>query len=755
MKSLSNSQPIHSRFLLAVLPIVLLVVFSSAAIFFYHSYAIKEQSILEIQTRTVENIFAKLNTILAVPHRINGLNQGYLAEVCSVTDALEKIQRLFANQLRIFPETNLISVGLADGEYAEAQRLSDGRLRVGARGKNTRGDLVFWDIDGANRVTPAGEKVPDYDPRVRPWYTASRSRKSAGWSPVYFYSSNNQPAISANQPFFGSDGGMLGVLATSVTLDDIGVFLKRIKGIKNGSVFLTEQNGQLLASSRDISVSDGSGKRRNIGELDDPVFSYGARKLLEIGEKDEQDGPLVSMRIDIGRHVFRAALAEYSGPYGLKWHVLMFLPESSFFPNIGSSLLAGFVAALIALGVTVLAVFKMSSWVSRPVFELSALVSAIADNPPHPAQADIPQDILVRRDEIGVFARTFRKMILRLNKAFSALEEEERKYRQLIEDTGSVILKVSADGVILFCNEYGLKIFGHQPQDVAGRPISYLFREDSVERFRTQVYPKLSETPSVFEGEVMRPDGEKLWVTWSLRTISPADGDGVPEIMCTGQDITLRHSMERELSRSLEEKNVLLNEIHHRVKNNLQIIISMLNLQGMKTEAPEIAGTINTIKRRIMSMSLVHELLYRSDSLSHISLGSYLGALTDAVKSTFGGDNTRIRVNLDVDDIQATIETCLTIGLIVNELLSNSYKHAFSKVSEGSILISAKTTGDGSLLVTVSDNGSGKISGQPSESKSGLGTLLINALVSQLGASMNIHSSQGLSTEILIPPGNF
>ncbi|MBN2509787.1 MAG: PAS domain S-box protein, partial [Spirochaetales bacterium] len=748
MRLLKTNQLIQSRFLFAIIPIFMVMVIATAVIFFRYSGIIKEQSIREIQERTVNDIRVRLDTLLAVPYRINSLNQGYLQELCPIAAADDKIQRQFASQLKVFPETNLIAVGMSDGEYTEAQRLDDGSLRVGARGRETGGDLLFWRLDADTLRVPSSDSVPGYDPLKRPWYVSSLERKDAGWSQVYLYSSNSQPAISANQPFYGKDCEIHGVLTTSITLNDIGSFLKSIDGRGNGMVFLVEPDGLLIASSTDTPLVDGSGSRVNIASQMN--LRAATERLFGLLPGNSEIPSMVSGKLRIDGKSFRGTIARYNGPLGrLDWRILMFLPAQFFLPNTEWSLIAGSILVLLVFGLTVFSVLKLSSWISRPVYELAAHVSSIADAPGVLLSKDIPQKILSRRDEIGFFARTFRKMTLRLNKAFLALEEEQRKYRQLVEDTGSVVLKVSGEGIIRFCNEYGLKVFGFDQRDMTGLHIRDLVGDEMVNRFLSEVLPRVSTTPAVFEGDVLHPAGRHAWVTWSIRTVDPEVPGERPDILCTGQDITDRHLMEEQLTRSLEEKQVLLNEIHHRVKNNLQIIISMLNLQGMKTEAPEIAGTINTIKRRIMSMSLVHELLYRSDSLSRISLGGYLRALIDAVKTTFGTESRRIKVTLETDEIETSIETSLTIGLVVNELLSNSYKHAFHSRDTGVIQIAAKKGEDGTLVIRVADNGSGYREPDTPAGGSGLGTLLINALTSQLDARIQVTSSDGTVTEII------
>lgn len=186
------------------------------------------------------------------------------------------------------------------------------------------------------------------------------------------------------------------------------------------------------------------------------------------------------------------------------------------------------------------------------------------------------------------------------------------------------------------------------------------------------------------------------------------------------------------LSDALEEKTVLLREIHHRVKNNLQVIISLLHLEQEEMSVPTDAQVLEQAEARIRSMAIVHEMLYRSDDLSDIDMREYFDALcADIGRSASRGDG--VRLVLDVDAVTLSIEDAIPLGLIANELISNALKHGLGDRDSGTIRLSLGRSG-GCYRFSVSDDGGGTPSGRPPEPS--LGLTLIGALADQLGASV-------------------
>jgi two-component sensor histidine kinase len=208
------------------------------------------------------------------------------------------------------------------------------------------------------------------------------------------------------------------------------------------------------------------------------------------------------------------------------------------------------------------------------------------------------------------------------------------------------------------------------------------------------------------------------------------------------EEMEERNKAEEQVKKSLREKEVLLREIHHRVKNNLQIIQSMLNLQLPQIKDENSIALFKESQNRVYSMALIHEKLYQSESLSQIDFPEYIASLTTYLFTSYGAVGRAIRPRIQVKDVSLDVDTTIPCALIINELVSNSLKYAFplSRRAEGPGEISVSLTRDtgNSILLTVSDNGVGLPEGFEIEHSDSLGLKLVSVLVKQLGGAIRI-----------------
>lgn len=197
------------------------------------------------------------------------------------------------------------------------------------------------------------------------------------------------------------------------------------------------------------------------------------------------------------------------------------------------------------------------------------------------------------------------------------------------------------------------------------------------------------------------------------------------------------------LEKKNEEKEFLLKEIHHRVKNNLGIVSSLLDLQAEKIKDPKIVAAIEESRNRVYSMSMIHQQLYQGKNLSSIGMKEYLIDLSQHILDSFGGEGV-VTYNYDLEEMELDVDTAIPIGLIVNELLTNSYKHAFPNNRQGMISITCKHLKEDHILLEVADNGIGLLQfDKEDEEGSGFGTQLIDLLIHQLDGSIMTISGEG------------
>ena len=204
------------------------------------------------------------------------------------------------------------------------------------------------------------------------------------------------------------------------------------------------------------------------------------------------------------------------------------------------------------------------------------------------------------------------------------------------------------------------------------------------------------------------------------------------------------------LTSSLKEKEVLLKEIHHRVKNNLQVISSLLNLQASFIHDKEVLTIFIESRNRVRSMALVHEKLYQSKDLARIDFADYIRALTINLLSSFAGKSSSVRVSVEIDGVMLGVDAAVPCGLIVNELVSNSFKYAFPEGRRGQICVAMEQR-NGSLRLTVSDDGVGFPGNINFRNTDSLGLQLVNTLTEQLDGEIELTNGTGTIFAICFP----
>ena len=246
--------------------------------------------------------------------------------------------------------------------------------------------------------------------------------------------------------------------------------------------------------------------------------------------------------------------------------------------------------------------------------------------------------------------------------------------------------------------------------------------------------------------EIKSKTGEKKYV--SAKNIPLYDQN---LIISTVQDITERIKADKQIQNSLEEKEILLREIHHRVKNNLQTISSLLDLQAESIKDPAALEAFRSSQSRIRSMALIHERLYKSEDLSRIKAQEYIKNLTDYLEATYDSLAGNIKLKTDVQNILLNLDTAIPCGLIINELVSNSMKYAFPGEEAGTIEVSLLVSSTDSISLSVKDDGIGIPDDINIENSPSLGLQLVHLLVKQIYGTFKMVRENGTRVEIIFP----
>ncbi|MEE9604075.1 MAG: PAS domain S-box protein, partial [Candidatus Scalindua sp.] len=337
--------------------------------------------------------------------------------------------------------------------------------------------------------------------------------------------------------------------------------------------------------------------------------------------------------------------------------------------------------------------------------------------------------------------------------AEEALKESEGKYRKLIETALDAIICIDEKGIISVWNKSAERTFGYSKSETEGQPITIIIPEKykkehqkGLERFLKTGEAKIINKTIEVSGRTKEGAEIPIEMSLSFRKI----GEGKYAFTATIRDITLRKKAEKQIKESLREKEILLQEIHHRVKNNLQVIISLLRLQSKNIEDQKILQMFQESQDRINSMALVYEKIYRSKNLARIKLKGYVEDLANDLFRNYGVNTGKIALKIDVGDISMGIDTAIPCGLIINELLTNSLKYAFPEGRKGKIKIEISPTNEDEIEMIIGDNGIGLREEFDYRKSPGFGFRMIVDLVEYklMGRIKPIHN-EGIQFQIL------
>lgn len=254
------------------------------------------------------------------------------------------------------------------------------------------------------------------------------------------------------------------------------------------------------------------------------------------------------------------------------------------------------------------------------------------------------------------------------------------------------------------------------------------------------------------ELRAVRPDGEICWLSTQGQTHFEETGDGQRRpvrLLGTILDITARRLAEEQLRASLVEKEMLLREVHHRVKNNMQAISAILQLEAAQVADPKARDGFAAVGQRIQAMARLHEQLYSAQDLRRIDLRCYFGELSQGLTALHIG--MPVRIELEVEPLACDLDIAMPLGLITNELVTNSLKHAFPNGRSGTVRIRMAREG-GAVVFDVSDDGVGSETGERAK---GLGKRLIQALAQQIQADLEIERDGGYRAHLVLPGDRF
>jgi PAS domain S-box-containing protein len=338
------------------------------------------------------------------------------------------------------------------------------------------------------------------------------------------------------------------------------------------------------------------------------------------------------------------------------------------------------------------------------------------------------------------------------------LQESEEKYRNIVETANEGIITIDKENKITFVNIKAVETIGYSQEEVIGRPIWGFISEEFRPIVKLHLDKRRHGISDSYELKLNHKNRTPIWIFLNSKPLFDKDGKYVG-VMSMLTDITQRKAAEEALANIETARK---KEIHHRIKNNLQVISSLLDLQAEQFKGrkdikdSEVLKAFRESQDRVISMALIHEELYRGGGFETLNFAPYIKELAEILLRTYSLGKTGISLKLDLaENVFLDMDTAVPLGMIVNELVSNSLKHAFSYRSEGEILIILRREEteenfkrvneecSTNFTLTVSDNGAGIPENLDIENMDTLGMQLVSSLVDQLEGELELKRENG------------
>ena len=385
-------------------------------------------------------------------------------------------------------------------------------------------------------------------------------------------------------------------------------------------------------------------------------------------------------------------------------------------------------------------------------------------------------------EEIVGIVEAFRDLT-ELKKIGESLQLSEERYRTVVEDQTEVISRFRVDGTFTFVNEVFCRFFGKSSKGLLGKKWQPVALSEDLAMIEEKLETLSKDSPIVIiENRIYSGSGEIRWMQFINRGFFDKEGQLI-EIQSVGRDIndrklaeeklagyrdrleekikertaeledanlelqkeiSERKKVEEKIQASLKEKELLLQEIHHRVKNNMQIISSLLKLQSSSIGDERVTDVLRACRGRVQTMAFVHETLYDSDTLADIDFKTYISKVANQIFQSYGTGKDRVKLEVDTEDIKLGIEEATPLGLITNELATNSLKYAFPENRSGAIAIRIRAVEQDSIEFVFSDNGIGIPEGLDWRNTDSLGLRLVILLAeNQLDGTVSLDRGKG------------
>ena len=347
----------------------------------------------------------------------------------------------------------------------------------------------------------------------------------------------------------------------------------------------------------------------------------------------------------------------------------------------------------------------------------------------------------------STFRRVRKLLVERVQVKTKQLTEkniELEKLSLVASKTDNAVIIIDQNGIIEWVNDAFIRITGKKEQ-VIGKNISEIQIYQNVEDLLKEI--KNEKQYKNFDSNFSDSEGKSVWINSTVTPIFD-DKQMLKKFLFVDTNVTESKKMESQILTSLKEKDILLKEIHHRVKNNLQIIISLLNLQSGYIKDEHTLKTVKDGQNRVRAMALVHEKFYQSDEIGTIDFKEYAEKVCYYLRQSYLGAESKVNINIQSDQVALDMDTAMPCGLLITEIVSNSMKYAFPQNRAGEIFIRIRKEEENKIVIQISDNGVGMPTEVSIDKSESMGLQLINALTNQLDGNLEVQRDRGTQFSI-------
>ncbi|MCB0034594.1 MAG: HAMP domain-containing protein, partial [Anaerolineales bacterium] len=420
IKQLVGKLPLRAIFVIPFIIQILVIVSLTGYLSFRNGEQAINELATDLQSEVAKRIEERLNQYLTTPHLLNEIEANAIetGQIGLVDDV--SILPYFWKNLRIFPELNATFVGTEDGLMVGARRLTNRQIEVMLASPSTSQSLNYYVANENGLPDKFVEGAPDYDPRLRSWYTQAMEIGRPHWSPIYLDFSTNMLVITAGRPLYGADGQPIGVIGSAFQFEQVNDFLAELEIGENGQTFIIDRSGFLVGTSIDAPIS--KAVNNNLVRLE-------AIESTDLVQREitlllyEQFGDLhnineqQNLRFTINNEEYYTHISPIRDEYGLNWLIAVIIPTNDFMGEIQANNRTTIYMILLALGVAIVTGVITSTWVTRPLRQLRDSADSFSQgNWQHRVSID-------REDELGDLVTTFNQMADELENAFMLLEQ--------------------------------------------------------------------------------------------------------------------------------------------------------------------------------------------------------------------------------------------------------------------------------------------------------------------------------------------